>query len=132
MFVFFDLFGCIGNREIQRLPVVSLLQRQGIGAVAKQGGVDGYFISLDLALVATVAATGGTQGNRDTVFHQKPQQTALLVIGELGGLLDGVFIGNQQIPYATILIVSLDERPFGSVRTAIVAPDAVTGENGGC
>ena len=43
MFVFFDLFGCIGNREIQRLPVVSLLQRQGIGAVAKQGGVDGYF-----------------------------------------------------------------------------------------
>ena len=67
MFVFFDLFGCIGNGEIQRLPVVSLLQRQGIGAVAKQGGVDGYFISLDLALVATVAATGGTQGNRDTV-----------------------------------------------------------------
>ena len=44
MFVFFDLFGNIGDGEIQRLPVVSLLQRQGIGAVAKQGGVDGYFI----------------------------------------------------------------------------------------
>ena len=106
------------------------MQGQRVGACGQQDGVDGDRGALAAANTVVVLAAGIRQRDADAVAHGEVNLAVVLVVGERGALLDGVFVQQDILPHAAFLVVATNQSPLRCLLAAEIGAKAIAFLNG--